>query len=145
MHWGYKIIVVFGAFILVMGILVYKSYHTRSELVTPEYYQDELKYEEVIQGSKNAGSLADSIGIIQSGNKFRLALPGGISDQDLSGDVWFYCAYRSANDLRCPLKTGQDHTIILPRELSPAKYTLKVNLNFSGKKYFLEKEVQINP
>ena len=57
-NWGHKIILVFVVFVSLIATLVYKSVHTNFELVTKEYYKDELVYQRVIDGTHNANRLA---------------------------------------------------------------------------------------
>ncbi|MFZ8343681.1 FixH family protein, partial [Staphylococcus aureus] len=54
MNWGYKLLLAFISFALIIGILVYKSINTKYDLVSTEYYKDELRYQDKIDGSGNA-------------------------------------------------------------------------------------------
>ncbi|OYZ47929.1 MAG: hypothetical protein B7Y19_07425, partial [Sphingobacteriales bacterium 24-40-4] len=60
MNWGNKLVVVFVAFALFMGYMVYRALSTKYDLVSKDYYKDELRYQERIDGVKNAVAL-DSV------------------------------------------------------------------------------------
>jgi hypothetical protein len=48
MSWGKGIILVFVVFVLGIGVLVYRSMTKNIDLVTTNYYEKELKYQEQI-------------------------------------------------------------------------------------------------
>lgn len=145
MSWGTKIILVFSLFVALMLTLVYKSYNTKFELVSKDYYKDELEYQKVIDASKNSADLSVSIEIKQDDRNFVIVFPDGIKSTDIAGDVHFYCPYNSENDIKFALKTKEDGTLIFNNEtLKDGRYVLKVNCNLNGKPYFVEKDITIS-
>ena len=108
MSWGTKIIVVFSVFVILMMTLVYKSYQTKFELVSKDYYKDELEYQKVIDASKNSSDLTVKIDIKQANREFKLLIPDSLRTADMVGDVHFYCPYDSQNDIKFALKTKDD-------------------------------------
>ena len=48
MNWGYKILLVFAVFVAGILFLVYKSSNQKMDLVTTDYYEKELKYQQKI-------------------------------------------------------------------------------------------------
>jgi len=145
MSWGNKIILVFSVFVVLMLTLVYKSYQTKFELVSKDYYKDELEYQNVIDASKNSANLSEKIDIIQTERDFKLIIPHSLKTADMVGDVHFYCPYDSNNDIKFALKIKEDGTIIFNNaQLNGGRYILKVNCNLNGKTYFIEKDVNIS-
>lgn len=145
MSWGTKIILVFSVFVILMITLVYKSYQTKFELVSKDYYKDELEYQKVIDASKNSADLDAKIVIEQSGKAFKLILPDTLKTAAMAGDVHFYCPYNSTNDLKFDLSTRKDGTLIFDSaKLNGGRYILKVNCIFNGKPYFIEKDINIS-
>jgi hypothetical protein len=51
MSWGYKILIFYGLFVGMMAALVIGSYQHKVNLVSKDYYEMELKYQDVIDGS----------------------------------------------------------------------------------------------
>lgn len=145
MNWGTKIIVVFSVFVVLMMTLVYKSYQTKFELVSKDYYKEELEYQNVIDASKNSADLTVKIDITQAERDFKLVIPDSLKTADMVGDVYFYCPYDSKNDMRFVLKTKEDGTMIFNNsQLKGGRYILKVNCKLNGKSYFIEKDVNIS-
>lgn len=53
-NWGWKIVIAFVIFFVVMGSLVYKSATEDHQLVAQNYYEQEMLYQEVIDQKKSA-------------------------------------------------------------------------------------------
>lgn len=78
MNWGHKIIIVFILFAAGILTLVTKSMHTRIDMVTPDYYAEELKYQQVIDGRREAQSLSAPVSINQSVQSIGVLFPAEI-------------------------------------------------------------------
>ena len=74
-NWGHKIILVFVLFVSLIATLVYKSIHTNFELVTKEYYKDELVYQQVIDGTNNANKLGGITTVSSDAQFVNVTLP----------------------------------------------------------------------
>src|SRR5205809_3782593 len=76
LNWGHKLILGFLVFAGMMIYLVYQSMDTRYDLVSKEYYNDELKYQQVIDGTNRANGLSSQVTVAQTGNDIIIRLPG---------------------------------------------------------------------
>ena len=59
MTWGTKLLLVFTAFALLMSTLVYMCMKQKFELVSKDYYKDELRYQDKIDGMNNANKIGN--------------------------------------------------------------------------------------
>jgi len=57
MNWGNKLVLVFIVFGAFIGYLVYQAVNTKYDLVSKDYYKDELRYQEKIDRQKTRPSL----------------------------------------------------------------------------------------
>lgn len=144
MNWGNKLILVFVAFAALIGTLVYKAMNTRFELVTKDYYKEELRYQQNIDGAKNAASLSpvvlqqDSLGVT-------LVMPAEVTKSDITGQLLFYCSSDAAKDLALPLQVnanGEQH--VSRQQLQQGQYRLKLRWQAAGQSYYTEKLIQVN-
>jgi len=143
MNWGYKLMLSFIVFVSMMGYMVYRCFGTNFELVEKEYYKSELKYQDVIEGTGNAGRLSAAPALSQSGNKITLQMPGEMKNSQLSGSVLFYCAYNSKNDKRFLLTVDKNGVQSFNQSVAPGNYTVKIEWNNNGKKYYSAKSITI--
>jgi hypothetical protein len=144
MNWGNKILLVIIVFISGMLYLVYRTTQTNFELVEQDYYKQELRYQDIIDGAKSANALGSSIELKQTDAGIVLALPAEMKNRIVTGTVWFYCAYNSAKDKKFTLKpTVEGLQIFSRQEIEPGTYTVRTNWKESGTNYYIEKKLTV--
>ena len=142
--WGNRILMVILLFIGGMGYLVYRCLHTDYELVSNEYYNDELKYQHVIDASKNSQALADTMSIKSVGGGILLKMPSEMKAAPVKGTVYFYCARSSAQDRKFALELDSSASQLIDKsKLETGTYTVKVNWEMQGKSYYAEQLITL--
>lgn len=135
MSWGNKLLVVFVAFAGLMATLVYKAVNTKFELVTKDYYKDELRYQDKIDGRANA-TVAGELVLLQDNSTITIQLPESLNSAVAEGEAWFYCKTKAANDRRIPTKIENGRYIIDKAGFAKDSYELKLQLTSAEKKYY---------
>ena len=142
MNWGNKLLITFVVFGSGMFYLVYRSVTTNFDLVDKEYYKNELRYEEVIDGVKRANALSDVVKLTQTDRGLELQLPAEMNNQIVAGTVHFYCAYDARKDKKFKLNTDATGMQVLnAKQIAPGNYTVKINWNAGGEDYYTEKSI----
>ncbi len=143
MNWGYKLMFTFFAFGGMMGYLVYRAVTTNFDLVEKDYYKNELRYQQVIDGTKRAQLLGE-VELVQREDKISLQLPLEMRDRKLSGSVWLYCAYDASKDRKFALQTdaggNQSFDFV---GIGEAEYTVKISWEHAGENYYVEKRFKV--
>ena len=143
MSWGNKLIVVFIVFAILIGTLVYKCTQANFELVTKDYYGDELKFQDQIDGVNNANKIS-SVVIDQAGADLSIQLPKELNGKKIDGQAWFYCPNNSVNDRRIPLNINSEGEMLIAKsELAKTKYLLKLSWNAGNEKFYDEQNIEI--
>lgn len=139
MSWGNRILLVIIVFVVLMGYLVYNSVNTRYELVSNEYYKDELNFQQVIDGSKKAQELSSPASLTNSTDLVTLQLPAEMKGLNVKGDLHFYCPTDQTKDVRFPLSidTSAKQVIGLDKIL-PGNYQVKISWEANGTFYYAE-------
>ena len=136
------------AFIAFAGLLSYMAYRCMKmpvNLVTAEYYKDELTYQDVIDATKNANALSGKATLVQNASNVLLQLPGEMREKQLTGSVFFYCASNIANDRKVALSTdGQAKQEINIKQFSKGLYTVKIEWSDHDKHYYAEEPFVIS-
>ncbi len=144
MNWGNKLLVTFIVFGTGMSYLVYRSVTTNFELVDKDYYKNELRYQEVIDGTNRANDLSAAVKLEQSDSGIVLQWPEEMKDQIISGTLHFYCAYDGKKDKKFIVSKDTDGMQLLDaRQITPGNYTVKINWKVNGKEYYTEKLIII--
>jgi hypothetical protein len=144
MNWGHKLLLVFLAFAAGMFYLVYRSMHVNYELVSKEYYKDEIHYQDVIDASKRADALSSKADISQSNHAIRLKLPSEMKAGNVSGSIWFYCANDETKDRHVSIQLDdQAAQVISKQKFLPGNYVVKVDWQSNNVRYHAEEPLTI--
>jgi nitrogen fixation protein FixH len=124
----------------VIGILflVYKASNESFDLVTENYYEAELKYQEVIDQKGRVASLSAPPKIIHTVNSVSVQLPQEFAGKAVQGEVYLYRPSDATKDLRQNFSTAEGfYKLELPKELSGA-YAVKLSWQADGKTFYHE-------
>ena len=141
---GTRVFLVFAAFAIMMSYMVYRCMQTPVDLVTKEYYKDELSYQEVIDAKKHAAALADTVRFQQNDNGILISLPGEMRLQHVTGSLQFYCPNNVSKDRQFLLQTDSAAIQHIDAGLvSPGLYTLRVKWQSDGVQYMDERNLTV--
>jgi hypothetical protein len=144
MNWGRSLILVFVVFAAFMGYLVYRASGTHFDLVSKEYYKDELRYQDKIDGFRNAAAMeavqlrVDSTGILQ------IRFPEQMKGKPVQGSLWLYCKTDAGKDIHILL--AEDTTgmrVINVSGKASGKYQAKLHWEVLRVPYEFEQEIII--
>ena len=144
MNWGHKLLIAILCFTGMMACLVYKSLNTDFQLVDKDYYKNELKYQEVIDGANRVNRLKTAVKIEKSGDKILVQLPDEMKGEKITGALWFYCAYNANLDRK--LSFSPDSNGIQAFDVSlfePGNYTVKLEWVSNNTGYYKEQKLRL--
>lgn len=143
-NWGHKITIVFLAFAAFILLLVYKSMHTDFQLVSKEYYKEELAYQQVIDGSNRANRLSSAVSVQQIKDELIVQLPSEMKFKNITGDIWLYCPTDDKKDRKLKLILDDNgRQVISTKTILPAGYLIKINWQADAQTYYNEQHLQI--
>ena len=143
-NWGTKLAILFTIFASFILFLVYKCVNTKYELVSKEYYKDELRYQDKIDGQANANILSD-IKVGQTKNLVIVTFPKEQKGMKAEGELWFYCETNEDKDRKIPVSIDADGQQNIDKNtLAKGTYKVKITWDVSNKKYYSEKAITIN-
>lgn len=143
-NWGHKITIVFLAFAAFILLLVYKSMHTDFQLVSKEYYKEELAYQQVIDGSNRANRLSSAVSVQQIKDELIVQLPSEMKFKNITGDIWLYCPTDDKKDRKLKLILDDNgRQAISTKTILPAGYLIKINWQADAQTYYNEQHLQI--
>jgi glucan-binding YG repeat protein len=121
--------------------MVYKAFHSKPHLVSEEYYKDELRYQDKIDGMANTAKLSDAV-VSQDSTAVTIQLPKELNGNKIIGEAWFYCKTDEGKDKKFPLavdSTGKQ--MISKNQLLKTAYQVKLSWKIDTTNYFTEKEI----
>jgi hypothetical protein len=141
LSWGYKIMFVYIAFVAAMGFLVLKASSQKFDLVTNDYYDQELKYQQVIDQAANSSRLSAPVTIERNKDELRIRFPEEMKNKKKLVDFYLYYAADAKKDFRKSFELNENELVqALPFGMR-GMYELKLSWQAEGVKYYFEKKL----
>lgn len=141
LNWGYKILLGYSIFVIGILFLGYKSTQLNFDLVEKDYYGKELKYQNVIDASGRATALGGVlITAIQEG-KLIIQFPDSLKGKSVKGLAYLYYPADEQRDLKKAFTTDKGWVEIELLTKTKGNYTLKLDIEKEGQKYYFEKKI----
>lgn len=139
--WGHKILIIYLGFVVGIMILVFLANKQKFDLVTPNYYDAELKFQDVIDERQRAAELSAPPKISHSVNSVSIQFPDEFLNKEVKGELYLYRPSDASKDLRANFRTSKDFVQVpLSKNLSGA-YEVKLSWQASGKTYYSEQKI----
>lgn len=144
LSWGYRIAGLYAGFMLLILSLVVGSMRQRFDLVSKDYYEEELRYQEIIDAGKNQQALSAPVRMDQSAEAVSLRFPPEFEGVPLTGEVMFYSPVQEAWDLRVPVHVVDNSMSVSKHSLPASLYIVKIRWEAQGQAYYQEERMNIN-
>lgn len=144
LNWGSSIIFSFAVFAAGIIFLVAISMSTDAELVSENYYEQEIKYQSHIDLLKNSEEIKSKADIRQEGNEIVIYLEDQSKFENAEGRINFYRPSDRRRDFEVDLHIDDKGTQRVSAEnLVKGLWKLKFTINIRENKYFFEKDIFI--
>jgi nitrogen fixation protein FixH len=142
MNWGTKIAFLYLSFATMIGVMVYKSVTQSVDLVAPNYYEQELKYQDKIDGINNLSADSKAIIITQGENSISFNFLKEMGAP--KGHILFFKPDNAASDIETEIKTDNEGVqTIDAKALTKGTYLVKIDWKIGDKKFFKEERISI--
>ena len=141
-NWGTGIVLAFVAFIsFILYFVVLMSMDNRAnhDLVTEEYYKEELAYQQEIDAATNANNLSTKMQIEKTAEGLWIIFPNNLKIKDIQGTVSLYRPSSKHLDFNLPISLSNTHLLIPDNRLLDGRWDIKVSWEHEGEAY-LHKE-----
>lgn len=136
-NWGWGIFCFFTLFVGFMIFMVYMTTTIDHDLVTSDYYKQEIEYQNKIDMKNNLAKTGQHVSVKENGNEVRVTVP--INGEKLidKAEVYFYRPSDESKDLK--LDNHQNGTFIIPNDqLAKGEYVIKTQWAVDGVNYYEE-------
>ena len=139
--WGHKILVLYLSFVLGIIFLVYKASQEKFDLVTSNYYDAELKFQNVINDKARVAELSAPPKITHSVNSVRIQFPGEFLNKQLQGELYLYRPSAASKDFRKKFSTDRNFIDINLEKNFSGSYEIKLSWQAEGKTFYNEQRI----
>ena len=142
MNWGIKIILSFIIFAAGVISMVAISISNNTDLVSDNYYEKEIKYQNEIDMMNRSAFLKDKIFSELSADEYTVKSDDREFRKDLSGEIYFYRADDASKDFTVRLDLNNDGIQkIKTRDMKRGLWKVKFNLQHMSQNYIIERNL----
>ena len=142
MNWGKGILAVCIIFVIGVGVMVYISVNKNIDLVTKNYYEEEIKYQQQIDKINNTNSLKEKLSVETTENALLISFPK--QNGDLKGEISLYRPSDAKKDFKIPVQLNENSKqFIATDNMQKGLWKIQIDWNMNGKDYYSEEKVMI--
>lgn len=130
MNWGTGVVIAMILFMAFILSFVYKSVVMKEyqhELMSEDYYRDELHYQEEIDKINNASELEENVKIIRSENGILIEFPEGLDSDQITGKISLLRPSNKKLDLIVDIALKSSKQLIQEDQLVSGKYLVIID------------------
>jgi hypothetical protein len=143
LSWGWRIAVLYGGFVALILTLVIGSSLQHFDLVSKNYYEEEIAYQKVIDAGKNQATLSRPIDITTEDNNITIMFPREFEEKMIVGEIKFYSPMHSKWDRTFKIE-AKNNSIRIPKDkLAQTQYTVKIKCAVDGNEYYQETDLNL--
>lgn len=136
-NWGWGIFCFFTLFVGFIFFMVYKTTTISHDLVTTDYYKQEIEYQEKIDMKNNLAKSGQHISVKENGNNVHIIVPINNEKTIDKAEVYFYRPSDESMDFK--LNQHTNGVFIIPNEkLAKGEYVIKTQWSIDGINYYEE-------
>ena len=143
-NWGTGIVLAFIAFIsFIMYFVISMSTNKsiESDLVTENYYGQELEFENDLNKQRNAQKLKENITWKHTQEGLILYFPEDMNPSDISGKVFLYRPSNKQLDFESSISLSEHNLLIPDKRLLDGRWNIKVDWQYKGNSYVYKTEI----
>ncbi|HEX5001322.1 MAG TPA: FixH family protein [Bacteroidia bacterium] len=143
-NWGYRVTLLYIGFVGLISYLMYRSMHEKVDLVTDQYYSEELKYQTRIESKKRNNALQSPVTITLNDQAVTVHFPEDFKQKKLIGSIRLFRPSDSSLDRSYPIQPDAAfNQTILTSELKKGLYHLQIEYQLNGESYYAEKKLVV--
>ncbi|MBK7967565.1 MAG: FixH family protein [Bacteroidetes bacterium] len=142
--WGYRVMFLYIGFAGLIIYFVTRSINEKVDLVTPDYYAQELKFQDKIESINRNNELSSALGIDYSDAGIIITYPTDLRGKTISGAINIFRPSDKSKDQSIEISPDKEmKQIISTASLSKGMYRIKVDYEVDGAGYYTEKQIVI--
>jgi len=140
MGWGWRITILYSSFVVFMIGMAVMAFRQDFDLVSDEYYEEEIAYQGRIDQMTNASEDHQKVKVFNTADAVQLTFSAPVQDVK----IHFFRPSDDTMDFKVELAAVDSNFNVALDRFSKGKYLIKVEWKNSGKTYFQEQMLLIN-
>ena len=143
-NWGTGIVLAFIGFIsFIMYFVINMNTNDKydHDLVTEDYYKQELEFQNEINKETNAKSLTNNVQWKKTDQGVIIIFPETLKANSITGKVFLYRPSNKQFDFEIPISLSNHNLLIPDKRLLDGRWNIKVDWQYNGTDYLFKKEI----
>ncbi|MBP93245.1 FixH protein [Bizionia echini] len=143
-NWGTGMVLAmigFISFIMFFVIKMSTNDKYQHDLVTEDYYQQELKVQGNMEREQKGNKLSQNIRLKQTEEGILIIFPDSLNISDITGKVFLYRPSNKQFDFETPISLSNQNLLIPDNRLLGGRWNLTVDWQYKGNSYRFKKEI----
>lgn len=134
-------IIVYCLFVLGIVYLLFRSSRERMDLVTSDYYAEELKFQNRINEHENAARLSAPLQIENRNDSLTVGFPAEFNGKQAKGEIVFYYPADKRRDVHLVFETASGQFRTKVPEHIKGQHELHISWSAGGVNYYFEQKI----
>lgn len=143
-NWGTGLVIgmlLFIGFILFLVIKMTTNEALNHDLVTEDYYNKELRYQEEIDAEKNMNDFKENIHGEKIADGWLLKFPKEIDASKIKGTVFLFRPSNKKLDFDFPIELSSSNLLIPDERLLDGRWNITIDWSYNNKNYLYKKAI----
>ena len=144
-NWGTGMVLALVGFIcFIMFFVIRMSTDTKyqHDLVTEDYYQQELKVQGNIEKETEGNKLAQNIRYKQNEEGLLITFPDSLKVSEITGKVFLYRPSNKKFDFEIPISLSNQNLLIPDNRLLDGRWNLIIDWQYQGTSYRFKRDIR---
>ena len=143
-NWGTGIVLAFIGFIaFIMYFIVRMNINDKynHDLVSEDYYADELQYQNEINKLKNSETLENNIGYQKTTDGLLIKFPKELDYTKIKGKMFLYRPSNKQLDFETAISLSNPYLLIPDKRLVDGRWNIIIDWQYNGKSYLFKESI----
>ncbi|WP_027138694.1 FixH family protein [Gaetbulibacter saemankumensis] len=143
-NWGTGIVLAFIGFIsFIMYFIITMNVDSKynHDLVTEDYYGEELHFQQDIDKLKNAQNLSENVSYEKTDEGLLIAFPQNIDITKVTGHVFLYRPSNKQLDFDTKISLSKPYLLIPDKRLVDGRWNIKIDWQYNNEAYLYKETI----
>ncbi len=144
-NWGTGMVLAmigFISFIMFFVIKMSTNDKYQHDLVTEDYYQQELKVQGNMEREQKGNKLSQNIRLKQTEEGILIIFPDSLNISDITGKVFLYRPSNKQFDFEIPISLSNQNLLIPDNRLLDGRWNLIIDWQYQGTSYRFKRDIR---
>jgi nitrogen fixation protein FixH len=143
-NWGTGIVLAFIGFIsFIMYFIISMNVNDKYnyDLVSEDYYGDELIYQKDIDKLKNSKTLETNVSYEKTAEGLLMKFPETLDFKEIKGTLFLYRPSNKQLDFETTISLSNSNLLIPDKRLVDGRWDIKIDWQYKGKSYLFKESI----